>query len=103
MSRHEHGAALLEYALLIGLIALVAIGGLSMTGRATAGAFQDAGEALGSSHVVDQSQAATEPRPAEPVAPESPTVESGAVEAPALSLLPEPNGSGGGGGPNLIK
>jgi Flp pilus assembly pilin Flp len=54
-STGERGAALLEYVLLLGLIAVLGIAGLRSAGPAVSSAFDDAGRALGdqSASVVD--------------------------------------------------
>lgn len=88
----EGGSAALEYALLVTLIAIVAIAGIRMAGSTTSEAFHDVGAAL--SGEDPHTDAPPSREPAEPTP----------IVAPALwSLLPDPHGSGGGGGPVLIK
>lgn len=92
----EHGASLLEYTLLLALVALVALGGLGFTGRATAGAFEQAAESLEAGGVAIE-------QPVTPViAPEPMPLPSTGDPLP-WPEIPDEAGGGSGGGRNLIK
>lgn len=101
LDRHtsEHGASLLEYTLLLSLVALVALGGLGFTGRATAGAFEQAATSLEVAGVSIH-QAVT---PATTPAAEDQAPLPSTGDPLPWPEIPDEGGGGSGGGRNLIK
>ena len=64
----ERGASLVEYALLVALLCVVAVGGVRAVGRSVAVTLDRTGQNLGSGGVTDS----TEPAPPEAAPPEEP-------------------------------